>query len=78
MLRIIITAAIWESVLLQPYSRHWIQKEKSGSEQITVTTQNLGISIKNVTTIYEKPENVYLSLTGDQCALTNIHIIRSE
>ena len=67
---------------------YWKEKNKIGFDSevlierkdnlITVTTQNLGISIKNVTTIFEKTEDVYLSLTGDQCALTNIQIIRSE
>ncbi|MBP5384315.1 MAG: diguanylate cyclase, partial [Lachnospiraceae bacterium] len=41
---------------------------------ITTTTENQGISIRNVTTILDSPEEVYASLTGDQCALTNIRL----
>ena len=43
---------------------------------ITTITENLGIKIKNVTTILDTPEEVYFSLTGDQCAITNIRIER--
>ena len=40
--------------------------------RITVTTENLGIFIENTTAILDGPEKVYVALSGDQCALTNI------
>ncbi len=42
--------------------------------QITTYTKNLGISLKNVTTIFDMPDEVYFALTGDQAAITNIRI----
>ncbi len=39
---------------------------------ITTSTENLGITIYNVTTIPDPEETVYVMLTGDQCAITNI------
>lgn len=47
--------------------------DKKGS-QILFKTENLGISIENTTRIYELPETVYVALTGDQVALTDIRI----
>ena len=47
--------------------------------RITVTTSNLGLSVKNVTTLSDRllgEGTVYAALTGDQCALTNIRISR--
>ena len=41
---------------------------------ITVTTENLGLFIKNLTVLPEGLENAYVALTGDQCAITNIRI----
>jgi len=43
-------------------------------KKITTTTENCGISIKNVTVIKDKNKEIYASLTGDQCALTDIRI----
>lgn len=40
-------------------------------------TKNEGIEITNITTIFDPSKNVYISLTGDQCALTNIRITKS-
>ena len=42
--------------------------------QITVFTENLGIAITCVTTIQDEAGDVYVSLTGDQCAITDIHV----
>ena len=42
--------------------------------RITVTTENLGVAIKGVTTLLDGEDEVYVALTGDQCAITNIHI----
>jgi len=41
---------------------------------ITTTTENMGIYIKNVTTIDDNTTDVYAAITGDQVALTNIRI----
>ena len=49
--------------------------EKKGNTIIT-RTENHGICLENTTTILEDSSDVYVSITGDQCALTNIRIIR--
>ena len=41
---------------------------------ITVTTQNLGVFVKSVITVKEPKDEIFVSLTGDQCALTDIRI----
>ncbi len=41
---------------------------------ITTRTQNLGLNLKNITTVTDGTKNFYVSLTGDQCVLTNIRI----
>ena len=48
-----------------------IQRE---ADRIVIKTENLGIAIHSVTTIHDDVKNVYIALTGDQCALTNIRI----
>ncbi|MBO4901406.1 MAG: HD domain-containing protein [Lachnospiraceae bacterium] len=45
-------------------------------DTITMNTENLGISTRNTTTIPNAPKNIYVALTGDQCALTDIRIER--
>ena len=62
----------------------WKQKNVEGYDctfrfemegnRITAYTDNFGISIKNFTEIKEMPDEVYLALTGDQVALTDIRI----
>ena len=62
----------------------WKEKNKIGYDSsisvavegniITITTTNLGISITSKTMVPETGEDVYIALTGDQCALTNIRI----
>ncbi len=42
---------------------------------ITTTTENLGVNLKVITTIIKEAPEVYVSLSGDQCALTNIRIL---
>ena len=37
-------------------------------------TENYGISIKNTTTVLSENNEVYVALTGDQCALTDIRM----
>ena len=43
---------------------------------ITMMTENFGIAIKNTTVVKGNVKNLYVALTGDQCALTNIRIER--
>ena len=45
---------------------------------ITMQTENLGIAIDSVTTILDEVRDVYVALTGDQCAITNIRVSRPE
>lgn len=62
----------------------WKKKNKEGmdcvvtvrreSRRITVITENAGIAIRSVTILQDDIPEVYLSLTGDQCVLTDIHI----
>ena len=49
--------------------------ERKG-EKIITTTENMGLSIRNITTIKNPPEQIYVALTGDQCALTGIRVHR--
>ena len=61
----------------------WKEKNREGMDctitarreknVVTLETENLGINIRCVTTLQKKNvDRVYLSLTGDQCALTDI------
>lgn len=44
---------------------------------ITTVTENMGIYIKNVTTLNDDDtKDIYAALSGDQVALTNIRISR--
>ncbi len=62
----------------------WKKKQQSGVEcevqlerkgkQVLLTTENLGIHIENTTTILEDCEEVYIAITGDQCAITDIRV----
>ncbi|WP_294430091.1 HD domain-containing phosphohydrolase [uncultured Treponema sp.] len=63
----------------------WKEENKKGLEcridfskkgnTITLSTENLGISIKNTCKIFENKEDIYAALTGDQCAITDIRIL---
>lgn len=46
--------------------------------KIILETENLGISIHSVTTILDDVKVVYVALTGDQCAITDIHVHHGE
>ncbi len=50
---------------------------KIEDDKIITYTENLGVSIKVMTTIIEPSPEIYVCLTGDQCALTNIRISES-
>ncbi len=47
---------------------------KLKDNQITVTTENLGVEVRSVTTIYDRTDDLFVALTGDQSAITNIKI----
>jgi hypothetical protein len=47
---------------------------KRDDNKIITTTENLGIGIIVTTTVLDNPFDVYVSLTGDQCAITDIRI----
>ena len=51
--------------------------ERSGNN-VTLVTKNKGIEITNITKIIDAPEKIYIALTGDQCALTNIRIKKED
>ena len=46
-------------------------------EEVTMITENLGIRIRNITYI-DKHKDLYIALTGDQCALTDIRIVHFD
>ena len=48
--------------------------ERKGN-RIVLRTDNLGISIENTTVLTEEPSAVYVALTGDQVALTDIRVM---
>jgi hypothetical protein len=50
---------------------------KKNDNLITVATQNAGLHIKNTTNFASIPEKIYVALTGDQCAITNIRVNRA-
>ena len=50
-----------------------VTAERRGSK-VVIKTDNLGISIENTTIIKDTPEKLYIALTGDQVALTDIRI----
>lgn len=50
-----------------------ITLQRNGS-CITAETENLGIAIISKTTIMDEVSDIYVALTGDQCAITNIRV----
>ena len=48
-----------------------IKKDKN---RISMHTENLGVVLDSTTTILDDTEDVYIALTGDQSAITDIHI----
>ena len=64
----------------------WKRQNKAGQDcelcyhveegSVTITTEYCGLSIRSVTTVDGDLPALFTSLTGDQCALTNIRIIR--
>ncbi|MCR5302370.1 MAG: HD-GYP domain-containing protein [Lachnospiraceae bacterium] len=64
----------------------WKEKNKAGIDVtanfitsngvVAMSTDNLGISVRNTTIVAGEPKKLYMALTGDQCAITNIRINR--
>ncbi len=62
---------------------NWKSKNKEGLDctvkirkengTVSIETENLGIKISSVTKILDEAKNVYVAITGDQCAITDIH-----
>ncbi len=63
---------------------YWKKKNKKGLEcevnfrirgnNVIMTTENLGVSVRNTTTVNEKIGEIYFALTGDQIAITDIRL----
>ena len=45
---------------------------------VTMATENLGIMIASVTNVMAEVDTLYVALTGDECALTNIRITKQD
>ncbi len=66
----------------------WMEKNKQGldctvtvrreNNKIFMRTENLGIAVYSTTTILDDTKDVYLAVTGDQCAITNIRIYKGR
>lgn len=64
----------------------WKEKNKAGVEcsiritrkgkKIVTETENFGIHIENTTILHEDVADIYVALTGDEVALTDIRVIR--
>jgi hypothetical protein len=50
-----------------------VQVSKKGN-RVTIKSETLGIALENITTINDPPQEIYVALTGDQVALTDIRI----
>ena len=62
----------WKEFNKAGYDCH-IRIELEGNKVVTIT-ENAGISIRNTTEIKTDFDELYVALSGDQCALTNIRI----
>ena len=66
--------------------RYWKQMNREGydctisikkmGKKIVTVTENAGLEVKSYTEIKGKPDNLYVALTGDQVALTDIRIVK--
>ena len=67
--------------------KNWMEKNKEGfdcilkiqrdNNKVILETENLGIKIRSISTIQDCPEKLYIALTGDQCAITNIRLSKA-
>lgn len=46
------------------------------ADKIMISTENLGIAIDSVSEVKGAADRLYIALTGDQCAITDIHVSR--
>ncbi len=66
----------------------WKERHKEGVDitvtlvrngnTITLDTENLGLSLHARTIIRDDVKDVYAAITGDECAVTDIHVTKSE
>ncbi len=62
----------------------WKARNKEGTEceveierkgnRIVTRTENCGVCVENTTVIKDSPDRIYVALTGDRCALTDIRV----
>jgi hypothetical protein len=45
---------------------------------ISMETENLGLTLHTKTVINDDVKDIYAAITGDQCAITDIHISASD
>ncbi len=50
-----------------------ISREKNS---IIIETENMGLALRSVVTVRDNVNDLYAALTGDQCILTDIHVLR--
>lgn len=70
-----------------PGWEEWKNRQRQGTDcrveicrdpnVITIRTENLGVSIHSEINIHDFSGEIYAALTGDQCAITDIHINRA-
>ena len=65
---------VWKNRNRKGFECEITLKRKAG--HIVLKTENLGIEIENVTDITDVPDKIYVALTGDQVALTDIRVKR--
>ncbi len=62
----------------------WKEKNKEGIDctvkirreknRVIMETENQGIILQSETTIHDSVKDIYIAITGDQCAITDIHV----
>ena len=52
-----------------------VEVRRKGNNKVTIFTENAGVSIKNTTILDTGYDDIYVALTGDQCALTDIRVM---
>ena len=66
----------WKQINKDGFDSH-VSIRRNGNT-ITVITENGGIFLKSTTKIKTDDEDIYIALTGDQCALTKIYFKLNE
>ena len=51
-----------------------VEVRKKG-DRVSIITENMGIYLENITTVPDANEDLYIALTGDQVALTDIRVM---